>query len=68
LAKQIPLSDNLISLAQAAEYANLKAEFLRQLAVDGRLKAVKIGRNWVTTRSAVDTYLDNRRKRGRKSI
>lgn len=68
MAKQIPLSDNLISLAQAAEYANLKAEFLRQLAVDGRLKAVKIGRNWVTTRSAVDTYLDNRRKRGRKSI
>jgi excisionase family DNA binding protein len=66
LAKETPFSEDLISLAQAAEYANLNAEFLRQLAVDGRLKAIKIGRNWVTTRSAVDTYLSNRKRRGRK--
>ena len=57
----------LVSLAEAAKYSGLSAEFLRQLAVQGRLKSVKIARNWVTTKTAVDDYLASRQKRGRKS-
>lgn len=56
----------LISLAEAAAYARLDAEYLRQLAASGRLQATKVGRNWVTTERAVDAYLAGRLPRGRK--
>jgi excisionase family DNA binding protein len=51
---------NLISLQEAAEYANLKQDSLHDYIKRGRLKAKKIGRFWVTTRAAVDEYLQSR--------
>jgi excisionase family DNA binding protein len=50
----------LISLQDAAEYAGLAKRSLHNYAQQGRLKAKKIGRMWVTTRAAVDEYLQSR--------
>ncbi len=63
----------LISLQEAAEYAGLAKRSLHNYAQQGRLKAKKIGRMWVTTRAAVDEYLHSRNienipKKYRRSI
>jgi hypothetical protein len=50
----------LISLQIAAEYANLSVVALRAYAERGRLRARKIGSQWVTTRAAIDEYLSSR--------
>ena len=63
---------DLISLQEAAEYAGLAKRSLHNYAQQGRLKAKKIGRMWVTTRAAIDEYLlsrnaDNIPKKYRRS-
>jgi excisionase family DNA binding protein len=50
----------LISLDEAAEYASLARKTLRNYALKGRLRARKLGSQWVTTRAAVDEYLSSR--------
>lgn len=50
----------LISLQEAAEYAKLARKSLRNYALAGRIKAKKLGSQWVTTRAAVDEYLASR--------
>jgi excisionase family DNA binding protein len=59
------LEDELIPLSEAAVIANLHADHLRKLAQRGALRARKIGRNWVTTRTAVAEYLGDQHKRSR---
>lgn len=54
-----------ISLAEASVVCRLSHDHLRRLAEQGKLKAQKIGRNWVTTRQAVEEYLKTRRTPGR---
>jgi excisionase family DNA binding protein len=50
----------LISLQDAAEYAGLSRDSLQGYIRRGRLKAKKLGSQWVTTRAAVDEYLQSR--------
>jgi len=50
----------LISLQQAAEYAGLSKNSLLVYVRNQRLKAKKIGSQWVTTYAAVDAYLHSR--------
>jgi excisionase family DNA binding protein len=50
----------LITLAEAAEYAGLTRGSLKDYVKRGRLKAKKLGNFWVTTRAAVDEYLASR--------
>lgn len=50
----------LISLQDAAEYAGLSRDTLHNYARLGRLRAKKIGWQWLTTRAAVDAYLLSR--------
>lgn len=57
--------EELISLAEAAALSGLHPAHLRKLAERGALEARKIGRNWVTTRRAVETYLGDTAKRRR---
>lgn len=64
---QDPLqNEELISLAEAVEYSGLTHKFLRELAGKGRLRAKKFGHSWLTTRAALDEYLQNRAPVGRK--
>ena len=57
-------NQNLISLTEASKRYGLTATYLRQLAIKGRLKARKIGRNWVTTPADVEEYINTRQKIG----
>jgi excisionase family DNA binding protein len=50
----------LISLQEAAAYAGLSRDSLQGYIRRGRLKAKKVGPIWVTTRAAVDEYLQSR--------
>lgn len=51
----------LISLAEAAQFSGLSSEYLRITAVKGRLKAKKVGSQWVTTQAAIKEYLNSRK-------
>jgi Helix-turn-helix domain len=56
--------DELISLAEAAKRYGLSANYLRDIATSGRLKARKIGNSWVATPAAVEDYIASREKKG----
>jgi len=62
---QLADKDELISLAEAARRSGFSDDYLRLLAVKGKLKAFKIGRNWITTPADVEEYIRNRQRRGR---
>ena len=55
--------EELISLVEAAALSGLSAAHLRRLAERGDLEAQKVGRNWITTRRAVEKYLGDEAKR-----
>ena len=57
--------DELIPLSEASEISGLSSDHLRRLAEQGKLKAQKIGRNWVTTRKDVEDYIQERKSPGR---
>lgn len=48
--------DQFISLGQAATLTGYHEDYLGQRARLGQLKAVKIGRNWITHRSCLDDF------------
>lgn len=47
-----------ISLQKATEYCSYSQEYLSLLARHGKLKAVKFGRNWVTTKEWIEEYVE----------
>ena len=51
--------NSFISLAQASEQTGYHQDYLGFLARTGKLRAQKIGRNWVTTQSAINELLAN---------
>jgi len=52
-------NNKYISLTEAAEGTDYSQEYLSLRARQGKLKAVKFGRNWVTKREWVDEYIAN---------
>ena len=57
--------ERLITLKQAAAQSGLSYSHLRFLARTGRLKARRLGRDWVTTPEAVAEYLRNPQARSK---
>jgi Fic family protein len=55
-----------ISLQEASKICEYGIEYLSYLARTGRLKAVKIQRNWLTTREALTDYLEHIKRNGKK--
>jgi len=53
----IPVPEDWISLADAADIADRSPITLRWAAAHGRLDAVKIGNSWGTTREALAAYM-----------
>lgn len=51
-----------ISLREATEYCDYSQEYLSLLARKGRLAAVKIGKDWMTTKEAVEEYLNTKKR------
>jgi excisionase family DNA binding protein len=62
--------DDLMTLSQAADAYGYSGDYLRRLAEKGRLRAQKLGRNWLTTASDVETFIESREPRGvyKKSV
>lgn len=53
-------SKKYISLQEAAEYSEIYSQgYLSLRARQGKLKAVKLGRNWVTTKAWVSEYVNS---------
>ena len=55
----------MISLKDASKLCKLSPDHLRRLAEQGKLDAKKIGRNWITTKDAINKYMEQRNPRGR---
>lgn len=53
-----------MTLAQAAKAYGYSSDYLRRLAEKGRLKADKLGSQWLTTSDDVEAFLVSREKRG----
>lgn len=56
-----------LTLAAAAKEFGLSPSTLRNQVLNGKLPAMKSGRDWVVTRAAMLTYLDNRAPSGRQA-
>ena len=55
-----------ISLQEATKYCSYSQEYLSLRARQGKLKAVKIGRNWLTKREWVEDYTNTNRAKNLK--
>jgi len=53
-----------MSLSDAAGRYGFSSDYFRRLAEKGRLEARKIGRQWLTTATAVELFLESREERG----
>lgn len=60
--------ERLISLTEAAALCGLTSAQLRLLARKGRLRAVRVGKSWVTTPKAVAEYMSDPRLRSKDPL
>jgi excisionase family DNA binding protein len=56
--------DGLLTVSQAAKSFGFSGDYFRRLAEKGRLEARKVGRQWLTTSDAVESFLESREERG----
>lgn len=56
---------NYLSIARAARFAGMNPTWLRRKAQSGELKALRLSREWFTTVTWLESFLANRRPRGR---
>ncbi len=54
-----PVSEDFLSLSEAGKITGYHQDYLGFLCRTGKLKGFKIGRNWVTTNSALAEFLKN---------
>lgn len=54
--------ENWISLAEATKYVSYSQAYLGKLAKEGKLEAIKVRRNWLTTKEAVLRYTNEHQK------
>lgn len=55
--------ENFMSLAEATKYGPYSQAYLGKLAKEGKLEAIKLKRNWVTTKEAIQRYIDSIKKK-----
>jgi hypothetical protein len=58
-------NNNLITLKQASNFCPYSADYLNLLARKGKLRAIKIGRDWLVTRMDLVDYLARQRQESR---
>jgi len=51
-----------ISLKEAAQYCDYSQEYLSLLARKGEIAAIKINKNWMTTREAIEEYIQSKKR------
>ncbi|MFA5878065.1 MAG: Fic family protein [Candidatus Staskawiczbacteria bacterium] len=55
--------DKYVSLAELSKETNFSSKYLNLLARAGSLEAHKEGRNWLSSKEALDRYLDSRKRK-----
>jgi hypothetical protein len=60
------MKNDYISLKEASHYCSYSQDYLKLRARQGKLKAIKMGRNWFTTREWLEEYIKKFSKRGKK--
>ena len=55
--------EQFIPLSQASQGTPYSAKYLNLLARQGKLEAHKEGRNWLTSREAIERYIDQRERK-----
>ncbi|MBU7007252.1 Fic family protein [Phosphitispora fastidiosa] len=58
--------EDLVPLSTLAESIPYQSSYLRRLAQEGKLKAVKEGNLWLSSRRWLQDYIDSRSSRGRR--
>ncbi len=61
-------ADRYISLEELAKEGSYSANYLRKLATQGKLEAFKEGRNWLSSKRALEEYIDSLRKKTSKVL
>jgi len=61
-------NNKYISLSKVAEYCNYSQEYLSLRSRQGKLKAVKFGRNWLTTKEWIDEYIKTMAEYNNKNV
>lgn len=59
---------DLIPIGRIAKDTPYSADFLRQLARSGKLRAYKLNRDWLTTPSAVQQYMRGQMDRHQRAL
>lgn len=60
--------DELLSLSEAAAISGMTRQHLALLARQGKLRAQRVGRGWITTRAAVEEYMGDAAKRSKDPL
>ena len=61
--KQKKEKQGYVSLKEATKYCNYSQEYLSFLSRTGKLSAIKFGRNWMTTRVAIEEYISDLKRK-----
>lgn len=61
-----PVFEDLITTREGASFSGFTQEHIALLLRKGEIWGKKIGRNWVTTKQAIQEYLSRDRKPGPK--
>jgi Fic family protein len=56
-------TEKYIFLKEASKFCRYSEKYLNLLAVKGKLEAHKKGRNWVTTKEAIERYIGSRKRK-----
>src|ERR1700730_9566855 len=59
---------SLVPIGRIAKETPYSADFLRQLARSGKIRAFKLNRDWLTTPDAIREYLKTQTKRHEKAL
>lgn len=57
---------HLLSTREAAEYAGLSVSHIQYLLRENKLEGQQVGKVWVTTKEALDVYLESKPRPGPK--
>jgi hypothetical protein len=57
-----------MSISQAAKFTPYSAEYLSLLARKGKLKAIKLSRDWLTTQAEVNVYVRRQQRKHERML
>lgn len=55
--------DKLVTLAELSKYCDYSPAYLKKLAINNKLEAIKKGRNWYSSKTAVGNYVESIKKK-----